>query len=242
MLTATVIVGRTLVMQDGDFINARQLRVIGSCAALCNWIQLVFWMRLFDSTAMYVSLIIRTIKDISYFMIVMMLIIFGFATAFYLLQMNRVYQEYEEDDLLYPISIGEHVGAKSLKLQYYMMLGDFENINLDSEILSQEALATIFFILTTFLVQVTILNMLIAIMSKTFEEHMSEQDVQSKKQKLLLLSEYIEFVEFYMNTCCRCLRKENPLYVLIMQPKVSEGAAGAEEADENESEVSLLRR
>ena len=115
MLTATVIVGRTLVMQDGDFIDARQLRIIGSCAALCNWIQLVFWMRLFDSTAMYVSLIIRTIKDISYFMIVMMLIIFGFATAFYLLQMNRVYQDYEEDDLLYPISIGEHVGAKSLK-------------------------------------------------------------------------------------------------------------------------------
>ena len=123
-----------------------------------------------------------------------------------------------------------------------MMLGDFENINLDSELFSQEALATIFFILTTFLVQVTILNMLIAIMSKTFEEHMSEQDVQSKKQKLLLLSEYIEFVEFYMNTCCRCLRKDDPLYVLIVQPCVSEGVAGAEEADENVSETSLLRR
>ena len=73
--------------------------------------------------------------------------------------------------------------------------------------------------LSTFIVQVTILNMLIAIMSETFADHMAEQDEQSKKQKLLLLSEYIEFVEFYMNYCCRCLKKPNSLFVVIVTPK-----------------------
>jgi len=82
---------------------------VGSCAGLFTWFQLVFWLRLFDSTAMYVSLIIRTIKDISYFMIVMVLIMCGFATAFYMLQMNRVYKGMEEEDLLYPINLGESV-------------------------------------------------------------------------------------------------------------------------------------
>mmetsp|Transcript_2831 Transcript_2831/g.3863 ORF Transcript_2831/g.3863 Transcript_2831/m.3863 type:complete len:135 (-) Transcript_2831:423-827(-) len=124
--------------------------------------------------------------------------------------------------------------------QYYMMLGDFENINLDDENVVQEVLATVFFILTTFLVQVTILNMLIAIMTRTFEEHMSEQDEQSKKQKLLLLSEYIEFVEFYMNRCCRCLRKPNSLFVIVVMPNVGDDEEFLDDA--NESEMIVLKR
>ena len=125
---------------------------------------------------MYVSLIIRTIKDIFHFMIVMLFIMFGFSTAFYMFQMNRMYRGSDEDGLLYPTESGENVAAKSMVYQYYMMLGDFENINLDSEGIYLEITITLFFVLSTFLVQVTILNMLIAIMARTFDEHMSERD------------------------------------------------------------------
>ena len=48
--------------------------------------------------------------------------------------------------------------------------------------------------------------MLIAIMGEAFAEHTEEQEVSSKEQKLLLLSEYIDIVEFYMNKVCRCLK------------------------------------
>ena len=145
------------------------LRLIGSFAGLFTWLQLVFWLRLFDSTAMYVSLIIRTIKDIFYFIIVMLLIMAGFSTAFYMFQINRMYRDTDEDGLLYPTEPGENVAVKSTIYQYYMMLGDFENINLDSDSLNMEICITIFFIMSTFLVQVTILNMLIAIMARTFD-------------------------------------------------------------------------
>ncbi len=61
------------------------------------------------------------------------------------------------------------------------MLGDFEGINLSDESSAVQILVTVYFILTTFLVQITILNMLIAIMGDTFGQHMQEQDVQSKR-------------------------------------------------------------
>ena len=109
-------------------------------------------------------------------MIVMLFIMFGFSTAFYMFQMNRMYRGSDEDGLLYPTESGENVAAKSMVYQYYMMLGDFENINLDSEGIYLEITITLFFVLSTFLVQVTILNMLIAIMARTFDEHMSERD------------------------------------------------------------------
>ena len=52
------------------------------------------------------------------------------------------------------------------------MLGDFEGINLSDESSAVQILVTVYFILTTFLVQITILNMLIAIMGDTFGQHM----------------------------------------------------------------------
>jgi len=68
-----------------DMISADSVRIIGSLTGLMLWIQIIFWLRLFDSTAKYVALLLRTIKDISYFMIVMAMLMFGFATAFFIL-------------------------------------------------------------------------------------------------------------------------------------------------------------
>ena len=72
------------MLANNKMIDSDLMRTIGSFAGLFTWLQLTFWLRLFDSTALYVSLIVRTIEDISYFMIVMLLIMCGFATAFHM--------------------------------------------------------------------------------------------------------------------------------------------------------------
>ena len=79
-------------------------------------------------------------------------------------------------------------------------------MNLDDENRVAEGLVTVSFFLATFLIQITILNMLIAIMGDEFSKHVAEQDVQSKQQKLLLLSVYIDLVEFYLKRCKKCLK------------------------------------
>ena len=95
----------------------------------------------------------------------------------------------------------------SMLQQYFTVLGAFEN-NLYDTSSAGEILATSFFFLTTFLSQITILNMLIAIMGDTFSQHSEEQVVQSKRQKLLMLSEYIDIVEFYQVKAFPCLVKK----------------------------------
>ena len=53
-------------------------------------------------------------------------------------------------------------------------------MNLDDTERTGEMVVTILFVFTTFLSQITILNMLIAIMADTFTRHTEEQDVKSK--------------------------------------------------------------
>ena len=58
--------------------------------------------------------------------------------------------------------------AAALKGQYFMMLGDFGNLNLDEDGNMGELLAFLFFFFSTFIIQITIFNMLIAIMGEAF--------------------------------------------------------------------------
>ncbi len=76
---------------------------------------MLFWLRLFDYTAKYVALLLRTIEDISYFMIVMGVIMCGFCTAFYILQYNRLYRDADEESLLYPLNKGDSIFGAALQ-------------------------------------------------------------------------------------------------------------------------------
>ena len=49
---------------------------------------IVDWLRLFDSTSFYVTLILRTFVDILYFMLIMLILLFYFGIAMYMLQLN----------------------------------------------------------------------------------------------------------------------------------------------------------
>ena len=77
------------------------MRLVGAVAGMMLWMQILFWLRLFDSTAQYVSLVLRTVSAIFSFMVVLLMFMCAFGTAMYLLQVNRIYDGYEEDKLLY---------------------------------------------------------------------------------------------------------------------------------------------
>jgi len=213
-LNLTVIICRFLVKNES--MKIEELRLIGAVAGLFLWFQIVFWLRLFDNTAQYVSLVLRTVGAIFSFMIVMIMMMFAFGTATYILQLNRIYGGSGEDELLFRYQAGDYMYYSSIINQYLIVLGDFEGMNLNNKNEVGEAMATIFFTLSTFLSQITILNMLIAIMGDTFSKHTEEQDVKSKQQKLLLLSEYIDIVEFYQNRCLKFQKNKNPLFVYVV--------------------------
>jgi len=98
-LNITVMICRFLA--DSQTISIQTLRMIGAIAGLLLWFQMFFWLRLFDNTAQYVSLVRLTISGIISFMIVMIMIMFAFGTAIYLLQLNRIYSGDGEKNLIF---------------------------------------------------------------------------------------------------------------------------------------------
>ena len=62
---------------------------------------------------------------------------------------------------------------------------------------TEDWLVTIYFLGTTFVTQVVILNMLIAIMGDTFGRQIEDIEMKSKQQKLNLQAEYAGLVEIY---------------------------------------------
>lgn len=98
---------------------------------------------------------------------------------------------------------------------YFLVLGDFGDVTLirpfkyddETELwwYIENMLSVIFFFGATFITQITILNMLISIMSATHAKHSDEEEENSKKQRLLLETEFAYSDKRYSDCagCCR---------------------------------------
>ena len=104
--------------------------------------------------------------------------------------------------------------------QYLLILGDFHfsfERTIPDESMSfwiniENKLVMVYFILSTFVTQIVILNMLIAIMSATFGRHESQLHASKTRQRLNVQAEFVFVVDFYMKVydnffCCACGRK-----------------------------------
>ena len=64
------------------------VRAIGALAVFFLWIKVFYWMRLFASSAYFITLIANTIFDIRVFTVVVLLVIMAFANFFYVINLN----------------------------------------------------------------------------------------------------------------------------------------------------------
>ena len=74
--------------------------------------------------------------------------------------------------------------------QYYLILGEFHNEYFSKQ--PHDWLCFLLFVLATFFTQITMLNMLIAIMGDTFERVTENKVVHARRTKLTLLAEYAD--------------------------------------------------
>ena len=128
----------------------------------CLCIKVYDWLRLFDRTAFYVRLIESTIYDIRYFFILLLVAIGMFGLPIKMLN----YFIYPDNELIADHS--ENSLFNMLMNQYLLALGEFDIDNYLAH--PNTILCFTFFILATAFTQITMLNMLIAIMSDTFDK------------------------------------------------------------------------
>jgi hypothetical protein len=134
----------------------------------------------------------QVLYDIKYFVAVMLVILAAFANAFYLIGRNQViFDNIDEDD---EPMYSKFSGA--IQYIYLLCLGEIsaDDANFSKGDQSQFYIGWILFIASTFIILVTMMNMLIAIMGTTFENNMEVEEEN-------LAREHLKFVlnHWYLN-------------------------------------------
>ena len=83
----TLLIVSTVITVEFFTIDTRC--VLCAVLAAIMWLKMLDWLRLFDSTAFFIKLILQTIIDVMPFFVIFFVFLFMFGTAFYLLSMSR---------------------------------------------------------------------------------------------------------------------------------------------------------
>ena len=162
-------------------IPIENLRVVSAFASFLTLMKLFDWLRLFEGTGKYILLVIVTLKDTKSFVLLILITLMMFGVPLVMLNANGA----EDKELTEKVF--DNWIFDLMYTQYMLALGMFEHENFDDH--PQAMLAYIFFLMATFLSQVTMLNMLIAIMGDSFDKVIENRDVNSIRMKLEILSE-----------------------------------------------------
>ena len=163
-------------------IPLETLRVLAAFATCITLLRLIDWMRLFEDTSFYVMLIKQTIDDIKYFVLLLIIALLMFGVPVLMLDMNSA----EGSEL---IDDNFHFWLLDLMFNQYMLaLGEFGMDNFQDH--PQQLLIYCFFFAATFISQLTMLNMLIAIMGDSFNRVFENRQINSVKMKIEFAEEY----------------------------------------------------
>mmetsp|Transcript_20852 Transcript_20852/g.28103 ORF Transcript_20852/g.28103 Transcript_20852/m.28103 type:complete len:224 (-) Transcript_20852:524-1195(-) len=196
-------------------LDSRRLTAAFLCFIL--WLKMFDWLRMFDTTSFYIKLIIMTIKDILPFFLIYPIFLVCFGSALYCVNMTRdgvvgagAAEPDFDPDAVSPLEEAEGGDGGSLiepKIGFWLIdcvinmhllaLGEFEMDNFEGE---HQVLIWCIFMAAIFVNFIIALNMIIAIMSNTFNEVLAGQVQHAREMKLSLLSDYISLIRRFRHT------------------------------------------
>ena len=90
-------------LQDQEASSMIQKRTLCTFVLISQGMKaIVDWLRLFDNTSFYVTLILKTFVDIAYFLLIILLLLVYVGNAMYMLQLNADH-DIEKTDIVEPI-------------------------------------------------------------------------------------------------------------------------------------------
>ena len=133
------------------------VKLLASISAFLFWLRAISYLRGFEGTAFMIRLIVEVVSDIRYFLLLILLFTLSFNTSIYLIQSSYDSENDSSSVALYNM----------FTLCYRLVLGDYTNYdNLSVEYAFYLWLMMIIF---TMLLTVILLNLLISIIGKTFD-------------------------------------------------------------------------
>ena len=171
-----------MILEDGDSsLDLEQVRATAAITSCFILVKIFDWLRLFEDTAFYVKLLVNTFEEIGYFLSLIILAMISFGVPLIILSLNSAEDERIVENL-FDFWIVDMVIS-----QYMLLIGGFEVENFKDNPYS--FMCYVFFGLATFIAQIMMINMLIAIMTDSYEKVMENKSVNGIKTKLELLSD-----------------------------------------------------
>ncbi|CDW72553.1 wd-40 repeat protein [Stylonychia lemnae] len=158
-------------------INQDFMRSIMALATFFMWLKIFYALRIFRNTGYMIRSIVEVIQDMGIFLLILFLTIIAFGDSF--LRLSSGNEEGFIDNFF-----------MSIVFTYRMILGDFETDNFGNVALP---LAIIFWFMCTILDMIVMLNLLIAIISATYERvaSNSEKAAYQEMAKLIYENQYL---------------------------------------------------
>lgn len=191
-----------------------------------QWAFAFYWMRLSPDLAFYVNMIIQTLYDCAYFIIIFLVSVLMFGNAYYALQ--GIPSEPNEDGseyVIWPKSF-EKPFVDSVFSNFMIGLGEFVYDGWSDH--PARVIIWVYFILSTFFTQIMFLNMLIAIMGTTYERVMESKERASLMERTHLYADWLWAIRLTKEL-------EGQRYLYVIRPKT-------EEDEESKSAIDLAKK
>eukprot|EP00347_Sterkiella_histriomuscorum_P012361 403368887 len=153
----------------------KTIRTIMSVVAILLWLRLLYFFRIFRTTGYYIRMLVEVIKDIKYFIFIFALTIVSFGHAWSIYLRNGT--EYSDTETI----------SHSMGFVYRLALGDFSIIDEFGDYHIE--ISWIFFILSSLILQIVLINLLISIVSDTFGRIKDNYNVIMYKDMLHMIIE-----------------------------------------------------
>jgi hypothetical protein len=153
------------LLSDTNIFGNHVIRILGGFSCFLLWIKVFYWMRLFKSTAYFVTLIISTIADLKLFTAMCFIILVAYANLLYCIGKNV-----NDETAGY---VAQYTGlpvVDAIIATYFIAMGEFgyDAYNQEGDKWYDKLVIWFIFITGTILLLVVFMNMLIAIMGDTF--------------------------------------------------------------------------
>ena len=190
---------------DRSWTNNNALKLCSVTAIGLVWFKAFYWMRLFKEHAFFMNLLKNTLLDIVSFLL-MLAILIGCATnMIYVIikvdhddslieedRMPAIFREFfSESDFYFADLINSFLNT------YLLALGEFDFEDFNTRGPFSQALLWILFLFFTFMLQITFVNMVIAIMSQTFDNVADASYQSSITERISLLNDFSIFLDFF---------------------------------------------
>ena len=191
-----------------NLIDIQTLRLMAAYACFNIVAQIFNWLRLFEGTAFYIMLLVDTLRDVQAFLVLIVASLTWFGLPMVMLNLNR-----DENHKILDGTFGHWIPDMLLN-QYFLALGEFNYANFANQ--PQAIVCYALFLLATFFSQITMLNMLIAIMGDSFERVTENREVNSTKIKLNFMKDMAGTVGQ------RSSSEEKDIFMFVARPEETE--------------------